>query len=101
VKRILKYPVPIEDEFDLTMRRGAKLLSVQTQGDKPFLWALVDQRAECCVRHFRVIGTGNPVKEEPLVYIGTFQMHNGGLVFHLFEVVDEPISSDEGGAYDR
>ena len=40
-------------------------------------------------RHFRLSGTGHPLGEDYLRiinYIGTFQMENGALVFHLFEI---------------
>lgn len=94
MKRIFKYPVPIEDVFALNMPRGAQPLSVQMQGDKPHLWALVDPDAELRLRYFCVIGTGHPIAEVPLAFIGTFQMHGGSLVFHLFEATGEAVRDE-------
>ncbi|GAJ02446.1 unnamed protein product, partial [marine sediment metagenome] len=40
-------------------------------------------------RYFRLSGTGHPLGEDYLRiidYIGTFQMENGALMFHLFEI---------------
>jgi hypothetical protein len=85
---IWKFPVSITDHFDLMMPVGSQILSVQTQGVQgPQLWALVDPDAPKVSRGFRVIGTGNPIDDEPerLKFIDTFQLHNLGLVFHVFE----------------
>ncbi len=67
---------------------GAKILTVQTQNDIPCLWALVDPQAETEGRNIEIFGTGHPVLSDlgtAREYIGTFQMHNGTLVFHVFE----------------
>lgn len=76
-------------KFDLTlgpqhiqMPRGAKLLSAQTQGDKPCLWALVDDQALTEQRRVAVVGTGHAAPEDAQ-FVATFQM--GWLVFHVFD----------------
>lgn len=86
---IFKYPVPIEDHFTLELPKDAKILTVQTQRSAPHLWAMVDSETEKEVRYFRLSGTGHPMGEDYLRiinYIGTFQIENGVLVFHLFEI---------------
>jgi hypothetical protein len=92
---VYKYQVPIEDVFVLSMPVGAVVLTVQTQRlgqgglakDVAFIWALVDPVAPNQPRKFRLAGTGHPITEEIDSYIGTFQLQEGRLVFHLFEIV--------------
>jgi len=69
--------------------RDAKILTVQTQRGAPQLWAMVDSETKKVTRYFRLSGTGHPLGDDYLKiinYIGTFQMGNGALVFHLFEI---------------
>ena len=89
---IFKYPIPAGDHFTLKLPRDAKILTVQTQRGAPQLWAMVDSETKKETRHFRLSGTGHPLGEDYLKiinYIGTFQMENGALVFHLFEIKKE------------
>jgi hypothetical protein len=85
MKRIWKYAFDATDSFELTMPKGALVLSVQVQRDTPCLWALVDYTTETEVRRFRIAGTGHPIDFDGK-FIGTFQLDHGSLVFHLFEV---------------
>lgn len=88
MKKIFKYPVPSEGEFQIMLPKGAQVLSVQTQKGKPCFWALVDpDEKQSDFRKFRLAGTGHPIETENLRgFIGTFQLLNGDLIFHLFEV---------------
>lgn len=87
---IWKFAVPVAPEFTLDLPTGSSVLSVQTQGAHglPHLWVEVDTdpTRPRKARHFRLFGTGHPI-ENPLGlrYIGTFQMEDGNLVFHLYE----------------
>ena len=81
---IWKFPIPLEDEFELEMPLGAAILCVQVQGEEPCIWARVDPKAKKHRRVFRLAGTGREIPKE-LGYIGTFQLRGGTLVFHLFE----------------
>lgn len=89
--KIWKYPIPVQDDIQIEMPKGARVLTVQRQGDLPefggpCLWALVNPEAKKEIRQFRLAGTGHPIDHaEKLTYIGTFQMEGGALVFHLFE----------------
>ncbi|MBA7614272.1 hypothetical protein ES703_21535 [subsurface metagenome] len=87
---IYKYPIPIEDHFTLELPKDARILTVQIQRGTPQLWAVVDPEAEKEIRHFRLSGTGHPLGGSDFLkmsnYIGTFQIENGALVFHLFEI---------------
>lgn len=86
---IYKYPIPIEDYFTLELPKDAKILTIQTQRGTPQLWAMIDSEVEKETRYFRLSGTGHPMGEDYLRiinYVGTFQIENGALVFHLFEI---------------
>jgi hypothetical protein len=72
-------------DFGLVMPHGARILTVQQQGECSVIWALVDPDAPRIVRNFRLVVTGGYVEEAGSHYIGTFQA--GWFVGHLFELV--------------
>ena len=83
---IYKYPLKVTDVNRLELPKGAIILCIQLQKGTPCLWAQVDANEnEKEVRIIETIGTGNPMKESPRSYIGTYQLHEGMLVFHVFE----------------
>lgn len=82
---IWKYPVHVTDRFEHSMPEGASVLSVGTQHGAPMMWALVDPSRPQVRRAFRVHGTGHPVPLPVGAFLGTFQLHGGELVFHVFE----------------
>ena len=73
-------------QLAISMPVGAQVLSVQMQHGEAQLWALVDPKSPERLRKFRVVGTGHPIEGDPGVFIDTFQMNQGDLVFHVFEV---------------
>lgn len=83
---VWKYELPIGDNVIIQMKAGAQILDVAEQNSSLYLWAMVcvDNKDE--ERHFRIVGTGHPIKTEiGLRYIGT--VHNfmdTGCVFHVF-----------------
>lgn len=89
MQTIWKFPVPTTGEGAvLEMPQHAEILTVQTQGkaERPELWALVDPSADTELRTFRTYGTGHPIDDEAGRYVATYQLHGGGLIFHVFEV---------------
>jgi hypothetical protein len=88
--RIFKYhiPVPVTEYFLLEIPDGARVLSVDVQHGVPCLWVLCDPDKSYECRKFRLIGTGDPIREsmDQLRFIGTFQMNDGYLIIHVFEV---------------
>ena len=61
-KVIWKYPLKVQDVQNVIIPKGAELLSVQTQGDGAFLWALVNPKeTETEARNIEIFGTGQPV----------------------------------------
>lgn len=86
MKTIYKYPVKITDAFTVDLPVGAEILTVQMQNDEPCMWVLVELEPGIReTRAFRIYGTGHMVNDKDS-YIGTFQQHDGRLVWHLFEV---------------
>lgn len=83
MKTIWKFPIKVTDQQVLQVPQDAQLLSVQMQGDQPCIWALVDPEAQKRPCTVQVFGTGHPVASEG-AFLGTFQMHGGSLVFHVF-----------------
>lgn len=85
---VWKFPIFTDLSFTLPMPRGARILSAQTQRGEPQMWALVDPDAGPEEREFRLVATGERIQDaDRLTYIGTVQMNDGLLVFHLFEVM--------------
>lgn len=84
-QRIWKYPLELGDDQIIAMPDGAQILTVQMQGSKLCLWALVDPEPELPqrMRSIEIIGTGNPFVEAPRVYIATVQVPP--FVWHVFE----------------
>jgi len=82
---IYKYAVAIEDEQKISMRRNATILSVQMQGNVPFLWVRCNPNVGEEARVFIIRGTGQTLPHNVGRFIGTFQVQGGALVFHLFE----------------
>ncbi len=78
------YKYRLEPDGAIFMPKGAKILTVQTQRDESYLWAMVDPEAPAEQRIFRSVPTGMPFDERGMEYIGTFQIH-GSLVLHVFE----------------
>ncbi len=84
---IWKYEVCLEDEFTISMPKDAKILSVNTQNETSYLWAIVNTDNELENRKFKLFGTGQPdLNFDNLEFIGTIICYNDRLVFHLFEV---------------
>lgn len=83
---VYKYELEITDEQIIRLPFAAEILTVQMQGDKCCLWALVDPRNELNERTICIYGTGHPIPDKiRLKYISTFQIQHLGLVFHAFE----------------
>ncbi len=84
---IWKYPFEVTNSFLVEMPTGARILSVQVQGGQPCMWALVAPGFPSEGRRFNVYGTGHPIRKDPGEFVGTFQLSDGALVFHLFAAV--------------
>jgi len=87
---VWKFPLVIDDYQEIEMPSLSKVLTVQTQGETPCIFALCETTIPHKVKRvFRIAGTGHPIDNVEVAssdYIGTFQQFDGGLVFHVFEV---------------
>lgn len=84
---IFKYTLDVKDTQAIEMPKNAKILTVQTQHGHVRLWALVNKlESNLETRKIAIYGTGNPISENCGEYIATFQLYDGDLVFHAFEV---------------
>lgn len=89
MKTIWKYQLKTIDQF-IRMPAGSKLLSVQIQHGHPQLWVLCDPNARLTPRRVRVYGTGHTVDSSvPGEFVGTYQLMDGALVFHVFDLGDK------------
>lgn len=85
-KTIWKFELEIADDQTIEMPVDSEILTVQTQNEIPCIWALVDPTAEKEIRHIKIYGTGHDIPyNQPKKYLGTFQLKNGAIVFHVCE----------------
>jgi hypothetical protein len=90
--RIWKYRLEVTDTQTLRMPCGARILTVQVQNGVPCLWALVDVSEP--LLHPTLIFTVDTGHVADHVstgaeYVGTYQLHDSGLVFHVFAAKPE------------
>lgn len=96
---IFKYPLPdncMVEQFRILLPHGSKVLTVQMQNGKPYIWAQHEPGARKCERDFLVVSTGEqfeiettrigPLSREVQMsrYVGTWQ--DGPHVWHLYEI---------------
>lgn len=83
---IWKYPLKVTDINRIELPMGAKILCVQVQADAPCLWAEVNSlETDKSVHVIETFGTGHELDQSNRVYIGTYQINNRFLVFHVYE----------------
>lgn len=88
---IYKYELELTSRQMLALPVDAEILCIQAQHGTLQLWAIVDTSptAEVESRTFEICGTGQQLTEltdEYRFHLGTVQMTNGNLVWHIFEV---------------
>ena len=86
MKVIYKYQLIIDDRQIVVMPKGAEILCVQVQNNIPCIWAKVNTgKVENEERIIFIFETGHTIYNEELKYLGTFQLIDGNIVFHVFE----------------
>ncbi len=85
-RHIWKYKFRTTDEFTIDMPHGSRILDIQTQDYEPCMWAEVDNNYPLITRIFRIYGTGHELPNKPGDYIKTYQEHDGGLIWHVYEI---------------
>lgn len=87
MKTVWKERLSLEDIQTLTLREGSKPLYVQVQHGIPTLWYLTDPDVKGIEEiKIRTAGTGHPINEEIIQYLGTIFAYDGDLVLHYFWV---------------
>lgn len=85
---IWKFQLKTSDLVAINMPEGSKIISLQVQSSVPTIWALVNPaEMKIKTRYFRIYGTGHPIESKG-DFVGTYQLSEGALVFHVFEVAD-------------
>ena len=92
MEAIWKQPLEVANKQTILMPIGAKILCVQTQHEKPCIWFVTPETKDPALemRVFIMYGTGHESPQIDGRYIGTFQLRNGVLVFHVFESEEAP-----------
>ncbi len=99
MKTIWKYNLEMKESplriawkgiYEIQIPTGAEFLSVREQHGKPAIWFKVDTENPLVVRFFIIVGTGKQVQnvheDMKLTFLGSFFLHNGSFVGHVFEV---------------
>lgn len=87
MKTIWKYELAITDDQYVDMPIGAKPLSVDIQNGVPCMWVEVDSEKTPAQVHIMTVGTGYPVSHPKTSrFIGTYQLHGGSFVGHVYVV---------------
>ena len=82
---IVKVLLEVKDTQVIALPEKAKILTVQTVDQRPWLFALVNTMAETVDRVVRVYDTGDEIKN-PGKYIGTHIEQTGQVyIYHIFD----------------
>jgi len=89
MRNVFKYAIPAPTDpagnVSITIPANAEVLSVGTQGDNVYLWALVDLATTGTeTLHLRVFGTGHSFEGRLGRFLGTVFMYDGRLVWHVW-----------------
>ncbi len=85
-KTIWKFELMIAPRQTIDIPVGAEILTVQTQDEKIVLWALVEPKNAKEKRFIDIFGTGHDFDiMGNRKFLGTVQLKNGSLAFHVFE----------------
>lgn len=81
---VWKFPLETTEEQFITVPLINKPLCVQVQNGMPCIWMAVDSKWKCAKVRVRTFGTGHEDITPDMDYVGTYQLHGGDLVFHVF-----------------
>jgi len=83
---IYKYALATTEQQDLHLPVGSYLLDIQVQYNHPVMWIVADPNAELEPVVITTIVTGM-IQDQEIVfgdYLGTYQLHDGKFVGHVF-----------------
>lgn len=82
---VYKYEIPIEDTARINAPRGAIFRHVDTQYEKPMVWAEVDTCLELTEHVLHVRGTGHPFTGDEGDHLGSLMLNGGDIVLHIYK----------------
>lgn len=82
MRRVLKWPIEVEDVFALRLPIDSEVIHVDLQDGEPFMWTLGPASSDTEERIFFICGTGSPVQDD-WTHLASFQQPL--FVWHLFE----------------
>ena len=85
MRTIWKFELETTDEQTIPIPEGGKILTVAVQREIPCLWVECYSGAVMVKRTFNVYGTGHPLPDNPGKYIGSYMLHGGTFVGHVYE----------------
>lgn len=89
MRTIHKAAIKVTDTQSVKLSPRDTILTVQVQCDQLCMWYVTDtEDRERADRVIRIFGTGHPMPDyssPPLGYIGTIQLRDGALIFHVFQ----------------
>lgn len=82
---VWKFELETSDQQTIRVPQGARFLKLDVQYGNPVCWMLVDRDNQKVDFKIRIVGTDRPANiGNTYVYLGTYQMVGGALVFHAF-----------------
>jgi len=81
---VWKFPLRIDDEQFIEVPKVNRPLCVQVQAGSPCLCMEVDETAPKIKVRVRTVGTGHPINFDERLYVGTYQVSGGALIFHVY-----------------
>ena len=88
MRKILKYTIPFDGKWHIIDMPAAPIISVGNQEDSLVFWLKVSDQSFNSKREFRIYATGEEIKDDDAMYIGTTYFDTCAfkpLVLHLFE----------------
>lgn len=88
MKTIWKYELQLIDTQTFDVPEGARFLCVQTQNEKPCMWFEVNHSPAIEQVTIAIKGTGHFIPDNVVMeYLGSCQIADGALVWHVYEVL--------------
>lgn len=87
-ERILKYQLHEQPVQYIDLPNESIILTVQTQNNTLQLWARVSDSPFVQTRKIKIFLTGEEYIHSNLIYLGTCQIDNGSLIYHIFESIE-------------
>ena len=82
---IYKWSLKIQDKQTLHIPADSNWLDVQVQQGQPCIWARVDGDSKLITVTIRTFGTGHDLPNVAMSYLGTYQTHDGELIWHVYQ----------------